>query len=128
MRVFRIFVSHALIVFAAESDAHDNRRKNEMLWAVFQIHHKRSRFVYDMFYRKKRISRELYEFCLREKYADAALIAKWKKVRLRFSTLRHEFPLLWVPVFGFGSLLTLSFQSCFFPVLLRLLHCIFLNL
>ena len=67
----------------AESDAHDGRRKNEMLWAVFQIHHKRSRFIYDMHYRKKRISRELYEFCLREKYADAALIAKWKKVRAR---------------------------------------------
>ncbi len=68
---------------AAESDAHDGRRKNEMLWAVFQIHHKRSRFVYDMFYRKKRISRELYDFCLQEKYADAALIAKWKKARSR---------------------------------------------
>ena len=54
-----------------------------MLWAVFQIHHKRSRFVYDMFYRKKRISRELYDFCLQEKYADAALIAKWKKVHMR---------------------------------------------
>ena len=66
--------------FPAEQDPNDGRRKNEALWSIFQIHHKRSRFIYDMFYRKKRISRELYEFCLREKYADAALIAKWKKV------------------------------------------------
>merc|ERR1712169_148401 len=32
-----------------------------------------------MHYRKKKISRELYDWCLKEKYADAALIAKWKK-------------------------------------------------
>jgi hypothetical protein len=67
-------------LLTAEHDPHDGRRKNEALWPIFQIHHKRSRFIYDMYYRKKRITRELYEFCLREKYADAALIAKWKKV------------------------------------------------
>lgn len=32
-----------------------------------------------MFYFKKEISRDLYEYCLREKWADAPLIAKWKK-------------------------------------------------
>lgn len=56
------------------------KRKNEAFWAIHQIHHKRSRFIYEMFYKKKKINREVYEFCLREKYADAALIAKWKKV------------------------------------------------
>ena len=33
-----------------------------------------------MFYKKKAISRETYNFALREGYADGALIAKWKKV------------------------------------------------
>ena len=33
-----------------------------------------------MFYRKKEISKEIYELCLREGYGDANLIAKWKKV------------------------------------------------
>jgi len=33
-----------------------------------------------MYYKKKEISKELYEFCLEHGYADAALIAKWKKV------------------------------------------------
>lgn len=32
-----------------------------------------------MFFKKKQISRELYEYCIQEKIADAALIAKWKK-------------------------------------------------
>lgn len=38
-----------------------------------------SRYIFDLFYKKKEISRELYEYCLREKWADANLIAKWKK-------------------------------------------------
>jgi bud site selection protein 31 len=32
-----------------------------------------------MFYKKHEISREVYEFCLQQGYADASLIAKWKK-------------------------------------------------
>ena len=32
-----------------------------------------------MFYKFKRITRALYDYCLREKYADAQLCAKWKK-------------------------------------------------
>jgi bud site selection protein 31 len=38
-----------------------------------------SRYIYELFYKKKEISRELYEYCLTEKWADPALIAKWKK-------------------------------------------------
>lgn len=36
--------------------------------------------VRDMYYNKKEISKEVYEFALAEKYADQHLIAKWKKV------------------------------------------------
>jgi len=32
-----------------------------------------------MFYKKKAISREVYNYCIKEKLADANLIAKWKK-------------------------------------------------
>lgn len=32
-----------------------------------------------MYYLKKEITRELYEYCLQEQYGDANLIAKWKK-------------------------------------------------
>ncbi|QEU59955.1 Bud31 [Kluyveromyces lactis] len=54
-------------------------KNTESTWQVFQIHHERSRYVYNLFYKRKAISRELYEWLLREKYADKQLIAKWKK-------------------------------------------------
>ncbi|CAR21298.1 U2 snRNP complex subunit BUD31 [Lachancea thermotolerans CBS 6340] len=48
-------------------------------WKVFQLSHERTRYVYDLYYKRKAISKELYEWLLREKYADKMLIAKWKK-------------------------------------------------
>ena len=63
----------------AETEGHDGKRRNESLWPIFRLHHQRSRYIYELFYKKHKISRKLYEFCLKEGYADAALIAKWKK-------------------------------------------------
>ncbi|RKO88967.1 G10 protein [Blyttiomyces helicus] len=63
----------------AENESHEGKRKVESLWPIFRLHHQRSRYIYDMFYRRKAISRPLYDYCLKEGYADAALIAKWKK-------------------------------------------------
>uniref|UniRef100_A0A672K6T2 Protein BUD31 homolog n=1 Tax=Sinocyclocheilus grahami TaxID=75366 RepID=A0A672K6T2_SINGR len=40
---------------------------------------KRIRYIFDLFYKRKAISRELYEYCIKEGYADKNLIAKWKK-------------------------------------------------
>ena len=62
-----------------ENASYEGKRKPEVLWPIFRLHHQQSRYIFDMFYKKKEISRELYEFCLRERYADAMLIAKWKK-------------------------------------------------
>ncbi|KAJ3048696.1 Component of the SF3b subcomplex of the U2 snRNP [Rhizophlyctis rosea] len=63
----------------AENESHEGKRKVEALWPIFRLHHQRSRYIYDIFYRRKAISRELYDYCLKEGYADANLIAKWKK-------------------------------------------------
>ncbi|GFQ06114.1 protein bud31 homolog 2 [Phtheirospermum japonicum] len=63
----------------AENDPHDNKRKCEALWPIFKIAHQRSRYVFDLYHRRKEISKELYEFCLDQGYADRNLIAKWKK-------------------------------------------------
>ena len=97
----------------AETDSHEGKRKQEALWPIFKIHHQKARFdqvpmlgncfltifnfryIFDLFYRRKAISRELYDYCIKvgvekffrvreifcfqEKIADAALIAKWKK-------------------------------------------------
>jgi len=63
----------------AESESHEGKRKNESLWSVIRINHQRSRFVFDLFFKDKKISRELFAYLLKEQWADAALIAKWKK-------------------------------------------------
>ena len=63
----------------AETDSHEGKRKVEALWPIFKIHHQKARYIFDLFYRRKAISRELYDFCIKEKIADGNLIAKWKK-------------------------------------------------
>lgn len=45
---------------------------------IFRLYHQRSRYVWEM-YRKDAIPKECFEWCLREKVADANLIAKWKQ-------------------------------------------------
>jgi len=60
-------------------ESNDGKRNHESIWPVHQINWQRSRYVYDMFYTYGRISRKVYEYCLKSKIADAALIAKWKK-------------------------------------------------
>ncbi|KAK6251056.1 hypothetical protein SCA6_005061 [Theobroma cacao] len=63
----------------AENDPHDGKRKCETLWPIFKIAHQKSRYIFDLYHRRKEISKELYEFCLDQAYADRNLIAKWKK-------------------------------------------------
>jgi bud site selection protein 31 len=70
-----------------ENESHEGKRKVESLWPVFRIHHQRSRYVYDLYYKRKAISRELYDYLLKHNYADANLIAKWKKVSIAFCKL-----------------------------------------
>ena len=60
-----------------ESNA--QQRKTEALWPVHQINWQKSRYVYDMYVQHKRISRQVYQYCVDQKLIDAALIAKWKK-------------------------------------------------
>ncbi len=63
----------------AENDPHEGKRKPEAIWPILRIHHQRSRYLYELYYMKKQISRTLYDWCLQQKYADNMLIAKWKK-------------------------------------------------
>ena len=44
-----------------------------------KLHHARTRYVYNLYYVRSVISRELYEWLLEQAYADRQLIAKWKK-------------------------------------------------
>ncbi|CAE7644799.1 bud-31 [Symbiodinium microadriaticum] len=61
------------------NEPHEGLRKTESQWPVHQINWQRSRYIFDMFYTYNRISREVYDYCIRNKLVDAGLIAKWKK-------------------------------------------------
>ncbi|KAF0988211.1 hypothetical protein HZS_29 [Henneguya salminicola] len=63
----------------AQTESHEGKRRNEALWPIFKINHQRSRYIYELFYKRNAISKELYQYCLNEKLADANLIAKWKR-------------------------------------------------
>ncbi|KAF3391666.1 Pre-mRNA-splicing factor cwf14 [Penicillium rolfsii] len=63
----------------AENASHEGKKKHEVLWPIFQISHQRSRYIYDLYYEKEAISKQLYDWLLKNNYADANLIAKWKK-------------------------------------------------
>ena len=60
-------------------ETNEGKRKTESLWPVHQINWQKSRYIYDMFYTHKRISRPVYDYCIKQRIVDAGLIAKWKK-------------------------------------------------
>ncbi|SGY66806.1 BQ5605_C004g02708 [Microbotryum silenes-dioicae] len=55
----------------AEAESHEGKRKTESLWPIMRITHTRSRYIYDLYYKREAISRELYDWLLKEGYADA---------------------------------------------------------
>ncbi|KAJ2855928.1 Component of the SF3b subcomplex of the U2 snRNP [Coemansia erecta] len=63
----------------AENESTAGKRKVESPWSVMQVHHKRSRYIYDLFYKRKAIQRKLFNYCIKNGYGDANLIAKWRK-------------------------------------------------
>ncbi|TPX09005.1 uncharacterized protein E0L32_009584 [Thyridium curvatum] len=63
----------------AQNTPTDNIPKHQAQWPIFQISHQRSRYIYELYYKKEAISKKLYEWLLKNGYADAMLIAKWKK-------------------------------------------------
>ncbi|KXJ97215.1 cell cycle control protein cwf14, partial [Microdochium bolleyi] len=63
----------------AQNAPTNNVAKSQATWPIFQIAHQRSRYVYELYYEKEAISKQLYDWLLKNGYADAMLIAKWKK-------------------------------------------------
>eukprot|EP00887_Chlorella_sp_A99_P007642 scaffold20.g7642.t1 len=63
----------------AVNEDHEGKRKNESAWKIHRLHWEKNRFIYDLMYVRKVMSRELYDWLVREKIADGALIAKWRK-------------------------------------------------
>ena len=63
----------------AVDDPHDGKRKCESQWDIHRIHWKKNRFIYEMYYKNKEISKECYDWLVRLKIADQPLISKWRK-------------------------------------------------
>ena len=55
----------------AENESHEGKRRTESLWPIMRISHARSRYIYELYYKREAISRELYDWLLKEGYADA---------------------------------------------------------
>ena len=54
----------------AETESHEGKRKDESVWPIMRITHTRSRWIYELYYKREAISDELYEWLCDEKYAD----------------------------------------------------------
>ena len=55
----------------AENDPQEGKRKAEGVWGIMRITHIRSRYIYDLYYKREAISRELYDWLLEQGYAQA---------------------------------------------------------
>jgi bud site selection protein 31 len=58
----------------AENETHEGKRKTESLWPIMRISHTRSRYIYELYYKREAISKELYDWLLKEGYADAKCV------------------------------------------------------
>lgn len=86
-RSFQVLEDYAKKMRDAENESHEGKRRAESLWPIMRISHARSRYVYELYYKREAISRELYDWLLKEGYGDA----KYVLFRLRF------YPLLMLP-------------------------------
>ncbi|KDD72226.1 G10-like protein, partial [Helicosporidium sp. ATCC 50920] len=63
----------------AVNEDHDGKRRNETSWKIHRLHWEKNRFFFDLMYGRKVMSRELFDWLVRQKIADGALISKWRK-------------------------------------------------
>lgn len=59
----------------AENESHEGKRKTESLWPIMRITHARSRYIYELYYKRDAISKELYDWLLKQGYADAKCVS-----------------------------------------------------
>ncbi|VDP09226.1 unnamed protein product [Soboliphyme baturini] len=41
----------------AEAEPHEGKRRVEALWPIFRIHHQKSRYIYDLYYKRQAITK-----------------------------------------------------------------------
>ena len=68
----------------AELEPHEGKRQVEALWPIIRIHNQRTRYLFDLHFKRKAISKELLEFCIKERYTKINSSWSDKKLRLKF--------------------------------------------
>lgn len=48
------------------------------LWRIAQLNKKRTRFVFDAFFREKRITKEVFDYCCETQLIDVGLVKRWR--------------------------------------------------
>lgn len=61
------------------NDNMEDKMRNELTWKVHKLHWKKNRFIFNLYYKEKSISKELFDFLVKEKIVDSNLISKWRK-------------------------------------------------
>jgi len=87
----KILEDYAKKMRDAENESHEGKRKAESLWPIMRISHARSRYVYELYYKREAISRELYDWLLKEGYADAKYVLKLLLLLLPLTVLFSYF-------------------------------------
>lgn len=68
----------------AVNDSGHAKRRAELSWPIHRIHYEKNRYIFDLYYNEKKISKELYEFLGRHKIIDTALCSKWRQPGYEF--------------------------------------------
>ena len=68
----------------AENESHEGKRRTESLWPIMRLNHQQSRYVYELYYSRKAISKELYEWLLKQGYADAKQVQPSTKILIDY--------------------------------------------
>jgi bud site selection protein 31 len=71
---FQILEDYAKKMRDAENESHEGKRKTESLWPILRISHSRSRYIYELYYKRDAISKQLYDWLVKESYADAKCV------------------------------------------------------
>lgn len=78
------------IYIVAENESHEGKRKMETLWPIIRITHTRTRYIYDLYYKREAISQDLYDWLIKEEYADAKYVLLHPRRRRRVKMRRRE--------------------------------------
>lgn len=57
----------------------NDKRRNEITWPMHRLHFEKNRYLFDMYYKQRAISKKLLDYLVKQKLADGNLMAKWRR-------------------------------------------------